>query len=55
MSHSGGALLNWLVADFDIFGLNGQNWMLVLFGGALAICIVAMFFDQNHNRPPTYI
>ena len=38
------AMLNWLTGNCDLFGLAGQNWMLVVAGGlllyiaALAIC-----------------
>lgn len=35
---------SWLVAQCDLFGLSGQNWMLLVAGGMLvyiAILIVA--------------
>jgi disulfide bond formation protein DsbB len=24
-------ILDWLVADFSVFGLRAQNWMLIIF------------------------
>ena len=28
-------MLNWLIGNYVIFGLNGQNWMLLVGGGLL--------------------
>jgi hypothetical protein len=28
-------MLNWLVGNCDLFGLPGQNWMLLVGGGLL--------------------
>jgi len=29
------AMLNWLTANCELFGLSGQNWMFVVAGGLL--------------------
>jgi hypothetical protein len=34
------AMLNWLTGNCDLFGFNGQNWMLLLAGGLLAYIAV---------------
>ena len=28
-------MLNWLTANFELFGLPGQNWMFIVAGGLL--------------------
>ncbi len=33
--------MNWLVANFDLFGLPGQNWMLVV-AGAIAVYVALL-------------
>jgi hypothetical protein len=45
----GSALLDWLVADFDFFGWDGQNWMVVLFAGAAAIFVAIMVFSRGQG------
>jgi len=35
MRDTANALLDWLVGDCHLFGLTGQNWMLVVGGGLL--------------------
>jgi hypothetical protein len=34
-------MINWLLANFEVFGLRGQNWMLA-FAGALALYIAVL-------------
>lgn len=28
-------MVNWLIGNYDLFGLRGQNWMLLTGGGLL--------------------
>jgi hypothetical protein len=41
-------MLNWLVGNCDLFGLAGQNWMLLI-GGALLL-YVAMLAMARRRR-----
>lgn len=34
------AMLNWLTGNCELFGLTGQNWMLVVAGGLLLYIVV---------------
>ena len=34
-------MLDWLIADWTLFGVAGQNWMLV-FGGGLLLYVVIL-------------
>jgi hypothetical protein len=42
------AVLNWLVGNFDLFGLTGQNWMLVV-GGGLLLYIAVLVIAQRRQ------
>lgn len=33
-------MLNWLTGNCELFGLAGQNWMLVVAGGLLLYIVV---------------
>lgn len=33
-------MLDWLIADWKLFGLTGQNWMLVIGGGLLLYVVI---------------
>lgn len=35
MQDAAHAVLDWLVGDYHLFGLTGQNWMLVVGDGLL--------------------
>lgn len=41
--------MQWLVADWYLLGLNGQNWMLVV-GGALALYVAGLVIARR-RRP----
>lgn len=41
------AMLNWLTGNFEVFGLPGQNWMLVVAGGFL-LYIAALAIGRRH-------
>jgi len=41
-------MLNWLTGNFDLFGLSGQNWMLVIAGGLLAYIVVLALSRRRH-------
>jgi len=40
-------ILNWLVHDLPIFGLHGQNWMIVVAVVAFSTLGVASLFGQS--------
>ncbi len=41
-------MLNWLTGNWDLFGLSGQNWMLLI-GSALILYIVLLLVsDRRH-------
>lgn len=42
-------MLNWLLEDFDVFGLPGQNWMLI-FAGSLIIYIAGLAMARRRER-----
>jgi hypothetical protein len=42
------AMLNWLTANCDLFGFNGQNWMPVLAGGLLVY--IAVLVIGRHRQ-----
>ncbi|HET7850166.1 MAG TPA: hypothetical protein VFL51_13990 [Pseudolabrys sp.] len=51
MPHIGNAVLDWLTADFQAFGLTGQNWMLALTGGAAAIFLILALVAHICEKP----
>jgi len=42
MHDIGPAVMNWLTGDFEIFGIDAQNWMLVAAGGLLLYIAILM-------------
>jgi hypothetical protein len=42
-------MLDWLVDDIDLFGQNGQNWMLLI-GGALLLYLAVMVIARRRDR-----
>jgi len=42
-------MLQWLVDDWHLFGLSGQNWLLVI-GGGLALYIAGLVIARR-RRP----
>ena len=45
--HAFHAMLNWLTGNCELFGVTGQNWMLVVAGGLLLyIAVLAI----SHRR-----
>ena len=42
-------MLNWLTANCELFGLPGQNWMLVV-GGGLLLYIAALAISRRPAR-----
>lgn len=42
-------MVNWLLRDFDLFGLPVQNWMFV-FAGGLALYMVVLLLNQHRRR-----
>jgi hypothetical protein len=42
-------MLNWLLADYQLFGLTGQNWMLV-FGGGLLLYIAVLAIAAHRRK-----
>jgi hypothetical protein len=49
--HIGNAVLDWLTADFQVFGVTGQHWMLALTGGAAAIFLVLALVSRVCEKP----
>jgi hypothetical protein len=51
-------MLNWLTGNCELFGLPGQNWMLVVAGGLLlyiAVLVIGSFrqpASTSKNRRP---
>jgi hypothetical protein len=51
-------MLNWLTGNCELFGLPGQNWMLVVAGGLLlyiAVVVIGSFrqtASTSKNRRP---
>jgi hypothetical protein len=43
------AFLDWLVSDFDIYGLPVQHWMLV---SASMLAMFAVVIWQDHHKSP---
>jgi hypothetical protein len=41
-------MLNWLTGNCELFGLTGQNWMLVV-GGGLLLYIAVLAFGQRRQ------
>jgi len=44
-------MLNWLVGNCEVFGVTGQNWMLVVGGGLLLY--IAMLMVARRRQPRT--
>ncbi len=44
-------MLNWLTSNCELFGLPGQNWMLVVGGGLLLY--VAVLVISNRRQAGT--
>lgn len=44
-------MLHWLVGSCRVFGLDGQNWMLVI-AGALVAYVAALALIRRHRRTP---
>jgi hypothetical protein len=42
------AMLNWLTSSCELFGVTGQNWMLVVAGGLL-LYIVALAISRRRQ------
>jgi hypothetical protein len=42
MQDAATSMLNWLVGDCKLFGVAGQNWMLVVGGGLLCIAVLVI-------------
>ena len=38
-------MMNWLVANCEMFGLAGQNWMLVVAGALVAYVVVLLLLS----------
>ncbi len=49
------AMLDWLTGNCDLFGLPGQNWMLVIGGGLLlySVTMLAARWRQGGARKQT--
>ncbi len=45
-------MMNWLVANDDLFGLPGQNWMLIVGGVLLAYLAVTLIASGRRSRQP---
>lgn len=45
------AMKSWLVAHCHLFGLSGQNWMLLVAGGMLVYIAVLILTRQFQQRP----
>lgn len=43
------AVLEWLTGNYELFGLTGQNWMLLTGGGLLLY--IAMLAVARHRQP----
>ena len=41
-------MLNWLTGNCDLFGLPGQNWMLIV-GGGLLLYIAALAISRGRH------
>jgi hypothetical protein len=49
-------MLSWLIGNCVIFGLNGQNWMLLVGGGLLLYigALIAARHFQDRKRPTAH-
>lgn len=43
-------MLDWLLGSWDVFGLDGQNWMWV-FGLALLLYIATLLIVRRREHP----
>jgi hypothetical protein len=50
MSTYSHALMNWLAANSELFGLPAENWMLVIGGGLLIYIAVLIIAERRHAR-----
>jgi hypothetical protein len=41
-------MLNWLVENFDLLGLSGQNWMWLI-GGAVALYAAMLAIARSRH------
>jgi len=46
----GAVVLDWLIENFWLFGLVGQNWMLVAGGGLLLYISVLAYARRRQTR-----
>lgn len=42
-------MLNWLTSNCELFGLPGQNWMLVVVGGGLLLYIAVLVITNRRQ------
>jgi hypothetical protein len=42
-------MLNWLASNCELFGLPGQNWMLVIGGGGLLLYVAALVISNRRQ------
>lgn len=45
-------MLNWLTGNCWIFGLRGQNWMLLLAGGMLVYIAILAYARRRQSPLP---
>jgi hypothetical protein len=43
-------MMNWLVGDFQVFGLVVQNWMLLIGGGFVLYIAVLVIAGRQNGR-----
>jgi hypothetical protein len=41
-------MLSWLVGNCDLFGLSGQNWMVLIGGGLLLYAAMLLIARRRH-------
>ena len=44
-------MLHWLVGSCHVFGLNAQNWMLVIAGALVVYLIGLALLRRRHHIP----
>ncbi len=42
-------MLHWLTGNCRVFGLNGQNWMLVIAGALVVYFVVLALLRRRHR------
>ena len=41
-------MLDWLVGNYELLGVTGQNWMLLIAGGLLLYIVMLFILRSRH-------